>query len=365
MLKSTFLPIAEPLLALPTAPFREQAVQAHIKGFLKDRNIPFKADKRGNILAAMGKGRGAPALALTAHMDHPGFIIDKDSDKGLATALFYGGVEEEYFKNGRVRVYMGTGSVAARILRTKFDLKNHIKRAFLRVAGPVGKGDLGMWDLPAFVLKNGVLHARAHDDLAGCAVLMTLINGLAKHKPARKILFVFTVAEESGMHGAIDLCYRKTIPRATPIISLETSRFFAHAPSGSGVIIRVGDRISCFSNGMTAFMMDTAGKIAEKSKTFRFQRKLMDGGACESTVFQKFGYTAGAVTVPLGNYHNRNFEKKRIEMEYIALNDLLSELILLDGIIKNAGAIARFIRPKKPAYRLEERKLGEFFYHPE
>jgi hypothetical protein len=47
-----------------------------------------------------------------------------------------------------------------------------------------------------------------------------------------------------------------------------------------------------------------AGRIADEDAGFKYQRKLMDGGTCESTAFMAYGYDAAGVCLSLGNYHN-------------------------------------------------------------
>ena len=65
--------------------------------------------------------------------------------------------------------------------------------------------------------------------------------------------------------------------------------------------------------------------------TWRWQRKLMAGGACEASVFCAFGHSATCVCLPLGNYHNMadltavqagtNTDKPAPGREYIAVAD--------------------------------------------
>ena len=65
--------IVRDLLSLPTAPFHENAVQDHVRVFAAHRKIPVRSDRYGNLILRYRKGRGIKPLALTAHMDHPGF----------------------------------------------------------------------------------------------------------------------------------------------------------------------------------------------------------------------------------------------------------------------------------------------------
>jgi hypothetical protein len=67
----------------------------------------------------------------------------------------------------------------------------------------------------------------------------------------------------------------------------------------------------------------------------------------------------GAVCVPLGNYHNRNFERKRIEAEYVSTDDLENMVRLFLAMVECAGDLPSFIKPPVPKFREERRKLGE------
>ena len=60
-------------------------------------------------------------------------------------------------------------------------------------------------------------------------------------------------------------------------------------------MLRVGDRMSVFSPRLEGYCRQTADELARKDRAFRYQRKLMDGGACESTAFGAYGYDAAGV----------------------------------------------------------------------
>jgi len=83
----------------------------------------------------------------------------------------------------------------------------------------------------------------------------------------------------------------------------------------------VGDLAAVFSPEPTAFCRMVAEDLARKERTFRFQRKLMDGGTCESTVYDANGYEATGLCIALGNYHNMDTRRKRLAPEYIHLAD--------------------------------------------
>ena len=81
------------------------------------------------------------------------------------------------------------------------------------------------------------------------------------------------------------------------------------------------DTASTFSPPLTKFVGRVALNLARQNKAFKFQRKLMDGGACESTAYCEYGYDATGMCVALGNYHNRDTKRRRIASEYIDIHD--------------------------------------------
>ena len=120
--------------------------------------------------------------------------------------------------------------------------------------------------------------------------------------------------------------------------------------------MRVGDRLSVFDPALTAAVAKCAETIAgvpasptasqkqaDLKSAWRWQRKLMAGGACEATVFCAHGYQATCLFLPLGNYHNMadlsavqagtNESRPRVGREHIALSDYhgLIDLLIACG----------------------------------
>jgi endoglucanase len=268
-------------------------------------------------------------LVFTAHTDHPGFVALKMRNVRTLRAAFRGWVEPEYFVGTKVRFWSGGRWVSGKveqILKTA-KLYRMIGRTArpeevaVRVAGAVEAQSPGMWDLPDPYEKNGCVYARGCDDIAGCAAMLALLERLSRRRARADVYCLFTRAEEVGFVGAIGAAKTGTIPKRLPIIAIETSKALMNAKIGDGPILRVGDKSSVFTPEVTAFCYRVAQDLAEKKKTFRYQRKLMDGGTCESTAYYAYGYAATGMCVALGNYHNMDMERKRIDSEYISLAD--------------------------------------------
>ncbi|MCL0105494.1 hypothetical protein M1N90_01905, partial [Dehalococcoidia bacterium] len=76
----------------PSTSFHENLVFQCIKRILSLENIPYKTDTYGNILARIEgtKPQNKP-VAFVAHMDHPGFEVDR-IENGQVIARALGGV---------------------------------------------------------------------------------------------------------------------------------------------------------------------------------------------------------------------------------------------------------------------------------
>lgn len=362
-MREKIITLARDFLKHPTAPFREHLIRDYIIHFCKERNIQYKQDDVGNMIVTYGHRYKNPVFAFCAHMDHPGFIIENDSVRKCATAWFYGGVEEKYFKGSPIRIFSQNGPVKGVITGTTFDKMLRRRHCGLRLEGEVQKGDTGMWDLPACRIRGDRLYSRACDDLAGCLSVLALLEELHCRKIQKKVLAVFTVAEEAGFQGAKHLCMTQAVPRKTHLVAIETSAELPTAKMSNGVVIRVGDRSSIFTPGLTDFLVDAAVREQSRDKGFKYQRKLMDGGTCESTVYNRFGYTNAAVCIPLGNYHNRNRRTGKIAAEYVCLSDLENMVKLFLACVKNCRDAAAFLKQSPIIYKKREGSLGEFFYY--
>ena len=353
------LEIVRAVLACPTAPFREHHVRAHIERFCAARGIAVKTDAMGNLIVTYGRRYADSGLAFCAHMDHPGFIVCDDARGKTARAVFYGGIEERYFKEAKVRIFTDAGPVRGRVLSVKPDKPLRRKLVRLSIDGPVQRGDLGMWDIPAFGLRGGRIVSRACDDLVGGAAVLCLLDELHRAGVRKKVTACFTVAEEAGLHGAKHLCATGALPKKTCVISIETSSVLPTAKMGDGVVVRVGDRASIFDPAVTAMLLDAAATLQAADKTFRYQRRLMDAGTCEATVFARFGQPCGAVCIPLGNYHNRNPRTGRIGAEYVSADDFQNMVKLFAALVK---APKKIKKSPPPRCKIQKGDLGEKFY---
>ena len=337
-----YLDLLKTVVNLPTAPFCEGAVVAFIRDFVAARPaLSLRADRFGNLLVRYRPvGRGArvkrPVL-FAAHMDHPGFVATRMIDGRHCEASFRGWVKAEYFQTAKVRFYSGDRWVRGKIARVIRKKPARVSRAtasarsfrdqeppdsvVVRYAAAVAPGSPGMWDFPDAQIRGTQLHARACDDLAGLAGILCAIDELCRKRARVPFMAFFTRAEEVGFGGALAAVADKTVPRQAIVVAVECSKAVTGVALGGGPVLRVGDKASVFTPAATAYCQVAAEELAGRDRSFVFQRKLMDGGTCESTAYCHYGYDATGICLPLGNYHNMDEKTGRVGPEFIDVRD--------------------------------------------
>ncbi|MDP6037336.1 MAG: hypothetical protein QGG64_02190, partial [Candidatus Latescibacteria bacterium] len=318
------------LLSLPTAPYREENVANFIRTFAKRRDLPIKTDKYGNLIVRYTNGDNPKPVALTAHMDHPGFEVYHGEGHDLK-ARWLGGCDPKHFPGSRVTIVTHGEQVSGKVtssLSSDGD-RTFCIRASKDISNP--KDAYGYWGLKPFEIDGDILRTKGADNLASCAAILAVIDQLKQKSVTADLWGVFTRAEEVGLVGAGGIVDARTVPKRVPLIVLETSKELPGAEMGKGPVIRVGDRLSIFDPGVEYAVHSLAQTLTQSKNSFQFQRQLMDGGTCEASVYVLHGFTVGALAFPLGNYHNQS--KRWPAEEYISISDA-------DGMIDLCAAIA-------------------------
>jgi endoglucanase len=332
----------EEICGIPTVTFHEQRVADAIVNRLAEFDLSIARDAHGNVLATRaGEDANAPGIAFVAHMDHPGFeIVERRGDEYVAG--IHGGITRQSLEadvpvlavtsdGHRVsgRVLGKLGEPEARQVSMRFD--EAITDEFPL---PV------ILDLIDFALDGDVIHARALDDLAGCAATAAALAYISSREVAGNVYGLFTRAEEGGLFGARLAASDGLLPKDTAIVSVETSHILPGAESGDGVIIRTGDRATTFDEEPERYLRNAAMKLRESDEQFKVQRHLMSGGGCEASAFAPFGYKVTGTSFPLGNWHN-GLMQEVVEPEYIHKNDFTSGVALLCVAAESAGLDAK------------------------
>jgi endoglucanase len=340
--------ILKDVLSLPTAPFHEEFVSSYVTQFCAKLNIGLRKDKYGNLIAHYKLGKVKQPVILTAHMDHPGFEIITVK-KGHLLAGILGGIKPEYFAGARVCIMTRGGIIKGKAAlkheKEKWRGKN-IFEIMVKKAAQVKPGDFGWYDIAPFKIKKGLIYTKGADNLASVAAILELLYYLKLKKVAADVRCLFTRAEEVGFVGCVAFSKSARWPQNSPIIVLECSSALAGGVKiGSGPVLRVGDKMSCFTSEIDCWLKSISNDLAKKDKNFKFQRALLSGGTCEASVWTIKGKKVGGLAFPLGNYHNNG--EKSYAPEFISILDykwmrkILLEIVKSDNYKKaaqNAGA---------------------------
>lgn len=359
------------ITSLPTAAGREDRVIAAIEQWVKARKdrVVLSRDRFGNLTiarhdfleaCARGVKTGVKPVMITAHLDHPAFVVTavRTNGKGPRGSVeldleFRGGVNDPYFKGAALEVFDAETRKSYDAKITSLDAKvdpaaKPFKTVVARLAKPaaakhIAAGSIARWKFAKAEVKKGLAHTHACDDLAALAAALVAYDAISRDAACAHVALLFTRSEEIGFIGAIGAARGGTVPQGARLVCLENSRSFPHdSPIGAGPIVRVGDRLSVFTPELTNRLGDIAAAHAKDTPRFKFQRKLMPGGACEATAFASFGIASTCVCLPLGNYHNMQDidgvaagkVKAKVGREFISVDDFHWLVELLEVVAR-------------------------------
>ncbi len=360
------LHLLKTVCSIPTAPFVEGRVVRFVEEFVAGRkHLRLKRDAAGNLLISQ-KGGGGNRWIFAAHMDHPGAVwteptyprgwkkqnaatLARHLKAGRHIVAFRGGVYCDYLRGSTLEWFGTTAGdsravdkpiARGRVIECLAEPKKLVPFGLVvEVDGEVPVGSAGMFPVKVARAKDGFLHSRVCDDLAGAAAALALVDKPVKAKVP--VCVLLTRGEEEGFVGALAAVHAPTLLKQTDrIIAIECSAEQTYAPAGQGVVLRCGDKTSIFHSGLTYFMNECGKEAALKTKGFVLQRALMPGGTCESTVYDAWGYVSGAVCVPLRNYHNMDKAAKMLAAEAVHLGDWACMVRLFREIALKAHTFA-------------------------
>jgi endoglucanase len=342
------------LTAIPTAAGQEGRVIEWIERWVKKQSgIALRHDKFGNLLLTQKRKSSKKPIYITAHLDHPAFVVRKQIDDLHLEMEFRGGVNDAYFVGANVEVFDNDDNGYIGTIQSLNPKAKPFKRVIVKlkkgVAGILLKDDIARWKFNPPIVKNGVLHAPACDDLAGVAAALCALDKIKRLPALGHVGVLLTRAEEIGFVGAIAAAKNKSVPKTSRLLCLETSRSFPESPIGGGPILRVGDKTSVFGPDIT----NAVSEIMNAQKKLTWQRKLMPGGTCESTAFCEYGYLSTCLCLALGNYHNmkdidgvlQKNKPAKVAPEFISVNDF-------HGLVEMLKIICRDLdKPRKASLR--------------
>ena len=343
------------VVSIPTGSYLEHRVAAYIRGSAEQRGLDYAEDAYGNVYVSYRRGRGAARrpLVLAAHMDHPAFVVTAVRGRRLELE-FRGGLSAGYGKGERLRIYGREGQEPRGLARiTSVQGSPVPNRPARRLRGAratlVGRGaaaevgDLALWDVDDCRFRGETVYARQCDDLIGCVAVLAALDRAWAARTTGRLVGLFTRAEETGLLGASLAAHDGLLADDALVVAVETSSMAGgRAAQGAGPIVRVGDAQHIFSPRITRWMVALAGELAVEDRSFRYQRKLMDGGVTEATTYDLHGYETGAACIALGNYHNAG-PGGRVVAETVHLGDLDGLVRIFERMLATVPTYERYL----------------------
>ncbi len=273
----------------------EDEVADFIKDTLSANGIPYHQDSLGNILVQTGEK--PDRIALFAHMDEVGFGVRGIRDDGMLKFAPIGGVTDNILFStpvvvGKQRIPGVIGNIPKHLQEKTTDKETKIPDMMIDIGATSKKdaekfvqiGDPIYW-LSDFVrFGDGLIKAKALDDRAGVAVILSLLL-------TKKYSFtaVFTTREEIGIMGA-RMVMPVIAPKKAVVLEVTTCADLpgAEEPTtkmGDGVALSVLDGASVSNREYNETIIALATE-----KNIPYQKKLTTRG----------GNDAGAVSYVSG-----------------------------------------------------------------
>jgi endoglucanase len=364
------------LLALPTAPFREEQITRWAENELRRGKVPFFRDPAGNLVIGCAspteyrrrvrEQNREPLRLLIAHMDHPGFHGRRWLSPTRLEVRWLGGAPTRRLAGSRVWLAGDDGAAAAgRLSAARLDRHGRLVGATVRLNDgwpgrhPAASSLYGGLAFRAPVWVRGRrLYTKAADDLVGVFAVVHTARQLFRRKRRQSPPFIglLTRAEEVGFIGAIahfELGWLDGARRPVLAVSLETSRTLPGARIGKGPVVRLGDRRTVFDPDALQVLNDLSRRTLGRCH----QRRIMDGGACEASAALAWGIAAIGLSVPLGNYHNTGLEggpdcrgAQAPAPEFVHLDDV-------GGLLKLCRALVRPGLPWNEPWKRQRRRF--------
>lgn len=258
-------------------------------------------DKAGNLNAfRKGKRPSSKKVLFAAHADEVGMVIKSIEDDGT---LLFDDIGILASSLPTRRVFVGEKKLCGVIgskpvhLVPRADRNKPVTYDDLYIdIGALSKeeaekyvsiGDYVSFDSKCVMLSENILKAKAIDDRAGCAVLISLIMSELEYDTH----FVFTRREELGTLGAISAA--NSIKPDICIVCESTTASDIYGTPEMRKVVKLGEGVALpFMDGGTLYtkrLWNMATELA-KEKGIKWQTKTMVAGGTDARSFQREGH---------------------------------------------------------------------------
>jgi len=337
--KMDLIDLIREFVMLPGVSGFEGPIRRYLLERLKDLNP--KVDSVGNVSVTLGEGD--EHIAIMAHMDEIGFVTTHIERDGYVRFSPVGGVDDRMLYGRVVEIFSDTGIIYGVIglipphLSTTEDRKK--SPTWKELAIDVGAKSYeeaislgvrpvqpGRWKKD-FVRMGDYIVTRGIDDRVGCAILFEVLDRIKEENLGKKVTFIWTVQEETGLRGASAITTRNNYDEVYAVDTMTTGMMpgvpFHLSPVkiGEGPAIRFVDRRGVASE----FLREKVMKIA-KENGIPIQIAIT-GGSTDAAVAFNHGLRALPICIPVKYTHSP------VEMSH--LKDIKDAIELLVKIVES------------------------------
>ncbi len=273
-------------------------------------------DTAGNLIVSVGEGE--PLVVFVAHLDEIGFVISAIDEDGTLELKQRGGFFLSLFEAQPALVHTGErsipgvfmprDSVAASPRRTPVPFRADVGAGSRAGAEAMGIRIGNTLTMPKqFVPLAGTrATGRSFDDRVGCTAQILALRRLDPTRLTHRIVFVWSVREETGLEGArvvADALGLSTarVHAVDTFVSSDSPleiKTFADVPLGSGAVARALDN----SSVTPPALVDSLVRVAARRKV-RLQVGSTNGGN-DGSVFASWGVPDVPLSWPLRYAHS-------------------------------------------------------------
>ena len=274
----------------------EDSVREYIKKAVEPYCDSIKEDVLGNLIA-FKKGKIGRRVMLCAHMDEVGLIVSSITEDGYLKFKTVGGIDPRILPGKRVLVgenkLPGVIGIKAVHLTTAEERKKTVpvEEMYIDIGAGwtlgevVQPGDSIAFDSNYYEFGEGLVKAKALDDRAGCAALISLLQ-VNKQYPF-DLYVCFLVQEEVGLRGAkvVAQTVRPDIAVVAETTTCsDTSGAAEHemvTKLGDGPVVSVLDSASYSDNALRVLLCSLAEQNGLKVQVKRSTAGGNDAGALQ------------------------------------------------------------------------------------
>lgn len=334
----------------PGAPGYEKRIRDLVINEVKPLVDETIVDSMGNVIAIKfgdnKKKEDLPRVAITAHMDEIGFIVNHIDERGFLRFLPLGGFDPKTLTAQRVIVHgkkdvIGVmGSKPIHLMSAEERKKPLNIQDFFIDTGLPKKEVEKLVEIGSTVTREreliemgDMVNSKSLDNRISVFVLIEALREMKK-MPV-DVFAVFTVQEEVGLRGATSASH---YINADFGINLDTTiAFDVPGAEPQEQITRLGDGVGIKIMDSSIIcdyrMVDFMKKQAKKSK-IKWQPELLPAGGTDSAAIQRMtedgGAIVGALSIPTRNIHQ--------SIEMCHKGDIRGTIDLLKACVANLSS---------------------------